>query len=131
MGTKQWYEKYKEEIKRKARIRYHQTKMIDKPRRQSYYEANKETLKEQNHLNRVRRKFGLTPEQYQQKIEDHSGRCAICGNVPDKRLCVDHNHITGQIRGLLCSKCNTAIALLKENVDILNAAQEYLMKYSI
>lgn len=69
-------------------------------------------------------------------LEKQDGVCKICLGG-DKRqwrdgrkqflpLCVDHNHDTGEIRGLLCNKCNVAIALLGENTDVLHNAIRYL-----
>src|SRR5687768_13778244 len=64
----------------------------------------------------LRRRFGITIEQYEQLLEAQGGVCGICGRPPGKlRLAVDHNHETGEVRGLLCSDCNTAIGLLREN----------------
>src|SRR5665213_3048143 len=53
---------------------------------------------------------GITEEQYQELLAFQGGRCAICGNKPGKkRLAVDHNHKTGEVRGLLCKYCNYRI----------------------
>jgi len=59
---------------------------------------------------------------------DQFGRCAICGGVNDidRRLSVDHNHDTGEVRGLLCNRCNRAIGLLGDSIDILESAISYL-----
>ena len=62
---------------------------------------------------RYRRKYGVTIEQYNQLLSDQSFRCAVCrtpepGGVND-RFHLDHDHITGNIRGLLCSKCNRGL----------------------
>lgn len=62
--------------------------------------------------------------------------CAICGN-PETRiirgksiLSVDHNHKTGKVRALLCNNCNQGIGKLKDNIDILKLAIEYLEKHN-
>ena len=58
------------------------------------------------------------------------GRCAICCREQDsKRLAVDHDHHTGQVRGLLCSDCNRGIGLLQDNALNLLAAYHYLNSY--
>ena len=57
---------------------------------------------------------------YNQLFNKQSGRCAICGihqNDINKKLAVDHNHLTGKVRGLLCSKCNMAIGLLGVDIE--------------
>lgn len=71
--------------------------------------------------------YGITLEQYNQMFVDQNGVCKICGQPElTKRLAVDHNHITGKIRGLLCTRCNTAIGLFKENISIIEGAVRYL-----
>jgi len=56
------------------------------------------------------------------------GKCAICGRRPTqfRRLCIDHDHRTGEIRGLLCDYCNTTIGFLKDDADWLASAADYL-----
>jgi predicted nucleic acid-binding Zn ribbon protein len=73
----------------------------------------------------------LPAAEYQAMMEKQDGKCAICNseggyqNRPGK-LAVDHCHISGKIRGLLCHRCNTAIGLLKDNIENLNSAIRYL-----
>lgn len=72
-------------------------------------------------------KYELTPEEYTQMVEDQKGLCKICKKVPTKRgLVVDHNHETGEVRGLLCIPCNSGIGLLGDHPELLLAAAEYL-----
>ena len=55
--------------------------------------------------------------------------CAICGKSAldqKQRMCVDHNHETGQIRGLLCTHCNKALGGFEDDIDILLSAVSYL-----
>jgi len=59
--------------------------------------------------------------------EAQKGRCAVCAlPIEGKNEHADHDHVTGKARGLLCSKCNSGIGLLDDNVDRLLAAVEYL-----
>jgi hypothetical protein len=55
------------------------------------------------------------------------GQCAICRRG-DRVLCVDHNHVTGTVRGLICQKCNSGIGMLCDSPDILRGAADYLEK---
>ena len=71
-------------------------------------------------------KYNLSLEKYQQMLEDQNGCCAICGLKPDYRLCVDHRHDTGKVRGLLCRTCNKAIGQLGDTPDGLKRALKYL-----
>lgn len=70
--------------------------------------------------------FGLPIERYEAMIEAQQGKCAICACVPKDALCVDHDHLTGNIRALLCRKCNAGIGLLGDDLDRLRAAVRYL-----
>ena len=71
------------------------------------------------------KKYGLTVEQYTEMVSRQDGKCYICGNKP-KTLCVDHDHVTGQIRKLLCRSCNSVLGLMKNNSELLHKAAEYL-----
>ncbi len=72
--------------------------------------------------------INITYEEYTKKYETVGGRCEICGDLKDN-LCVDHDHRTGIIRGLLCTPCNLAIENLKESPEIMNNAITYIKKY--
>ena len=71
-----------------------------------------------------RRKYGLEPEQHAALVSSQNGRCAICRRK--QKLLVDHCHQTGQVRGLLCGPCNTAIGMLDDDPDLLIAAAAYV-----
>lgn len=59
------------------------------------------------HERYVVRTYGLEPGEYARRLAEQDGRCAICGKRPrNRRLAVDHNHFTGEVRGLLCYFCN-------------------------
>lgn len=77
-----------------------------------------------------KRFYGITIEDYDQMFEDQVGCCTICGTKEPgntgKHFHVDHDHETGIIRGLLCSHCNTALGLFKDNIESLEAAIQYL-----
>lgn len=72
--------------------------------------------------------FGLSVESYEKMLLEQEGGCKICGetNQSGKRLSVDHDHKTGEIRGLLCQRCNVAIGLLVDSPERLRAAASYL-----
>lgn len=65
-----------------------------------------------------KRRYGLTPEQYHQFLVAQGGKCAICGkdnirNGKSIRMCVDHDHKTGKVRGLLCNRCNVEVGYIE------------------
>ena len=81
----------------------------------------------------LKHKYGLSIEQYDRMFLEQNGVCAICGNPPaptgkpqQTRLHVDHDHQTGQIRGLLCRACNHGIGSLRDSTAILQSAISYL-----
>lgn len=77
----------------------------------------------------LRRKYGLTLEQWDQKFLEQGSVCAICSSKEPrgKHWHTDHNHVTGQIRSILCGWCNTAIGKFQESPEILNIAETYLL----
>lgn len=74
------------------------------------------------------KKFGLTLEEYDNMLKRQNDGCAICGKrcSTGNRLAVDHDHVTGRVRGLLCSKHNKALGSFSDNADLLRAAIRYL-----
>ena len=92
-----------------------------------YRAANAEKVRENARTNHLRHNYGLTSEEYDALLVTQDGRCAICERG-DERLCVDHNHVTGVIRGLLCRKCNGGVGLLQDNPGLLDQAANYLRR---
>lgn len=85
--------------------------------------------KENNRRYLLKKKYGISADEYQQMFEEQHGRCAICGKHQSEfyvALCVDHNHETGKIRGLLCNRCNQAIGLLDDDIQRFKVAVLYL-----
>lgn len=78
----------------------------------------------------LRTKYGLTPEQHAALLASQDGLCAICRTAEPRGRHglwqVDHNHITGQRRGLLCHKCNVGVGSLQDSADMLRSAADYL-----
>ena len=68
----------------------------------------------------------MSVEDYDAMLASQHGACAICNRKPGKRLAVDHCHVTGKVRGLLCAKCNSGLAFFQDNPDYILAAIEYL-----
>ena len=91
--------------------------------------ANSKKYYEQDRGNYLKRKYGITSEEYDTMYSEQEGCCAICGIHQSElkiRFCVDHDHDTGQVRGLLCNNCNNGIGKLKDNYDLLLRAADYL-----
>lgn len=90
---------------------------------------NAEYAKSFHKTYQLKKKFGLTREELEQIRAAQNNGCAICGknrSSAKKDLCVDHCHITGKIRGLLCDCCNRGMGLLGDSIEYLQSAAEYL-----
>jgi hypothetical protein len=74
------------------------------------------------------KKYRITVEEYRRLLKEQQGKCAICGEHSSRWLCVDHDHKTDVIRGLLCESCNMAIGKMKDNPTLLETAARYLRK---
>ncbi len=73
-------------------------------------------------------KYRLSADNYNKMWWDQEGKCAICKGkcITGKALSIDHCHKTNEVRGLLCSRCNTALGLLEDDIDRLKTAIDYL-----
>jgi hypothetical protein len=92
----------------------------------------KEYRKQQDFDKRFR-KYGITYTEFKELEIKQEYRCAICGVVPTRAsnrlhdgFHIDHCHVSGRVRGLLCSNCNTGIGMLKDSETILQSAIKYL-----
>ncbi len=90
------------------------------------------TTTRQAHL---RRKYSISLQNYEDILIAQGNKCKICGvnSNPDKRagyFVIDHNHTTGDIRGLLCTKCNALLGLAQDKEEILERAKQYLKESS-
>lgn len=86
--------------------------------------------------NDLKRHFGINIEQYNEMLKNQNGVCAICGKPETAtnkgkiiNLAVDHCHVSGKVRGLLCGNCNKGIGHLKDNPQTLRNAAEYLESF--
>ncbi len=81
--------------------------------------------------NRLKRKYGMTPEDFDRMLLAQGGVCAICRkiNVGGRTLVVDHDHQSGQVRGLLCTPCNTLIGRWSDSPSAALRAHDYLLAH--
>lgn len=80
-------------------------------------------------------RYGLSSIDYESMYEAQGGGCAICGRedsgvVNRQLLCVDHDHDTGEVRGLLCDSCNNGLGRFKDSPELLMSALQYLQRHS-
>jgi hypothetical protein len=101
-------------------------KDCDHARVKVYHKNNRAKVTKQQLISHRRREYGLTEEEYNNMVLSQNNMCAICNKPSDKTLHIDHDHVTGKVRGLLCFNCNLGIGLLQEDLVVLNRAIEYL-----
>jgi predicted Zn-ribbon and HTH transcriptional regulator len=82
------------------------------------------------------KRYGVTLDWYEAKLVEQDGRCAACGATPDpngikaaSRLHVDHDHVTGTIRDLLCVRCNQGLGYFGDDPALLRAAADYIERH--
>ena len=109
----------------------------------AYYRANKERILaqtkayrlahvDQNRNARLQRQYALTLVEFDRLLAEQNGQCAICGtDKPGRygRFCVDHDHRSGKVRGLLCHNCNHGVGKFKDSAARLNSAAAYLRRH--
>lgn len=78
---------------------------------------------------RRKAKYNITRDCYDTMLTAQGGKCIICDEHYGSDLRVDHDHETNEIRGLLCSNCNSGLGLFKENANRMQRAIEYLDRY--
>jgi hypothetical protein len=84
----------------------------------------------------LKRRYGISKEEYVKLFNSQNGVCAICGESEKmtgskgtQRLAVDHSHKNNAIRGLLCRRCNVSLGLFNDNIKLLENVINYLRKY--
>ena len=87
----------------------------------------KEWRKTNGKRERLRDKYGISMPQFLEMLNNQNHKCGICQD-DFIEACVDHDHSTGEVRGLLCHKCNAGIGAFQDNPDTLRKALNWLIK---
>ena len=98
------------------------------------YERTKHIIRAKSRDNNRKKKYGLSPEQYNNMFEAQNKACAICkSHEPYSKFGwhVDHCHISGAVRGILCNRCNTSMGMAGDSIDRLRAMIDYLSRAAI
>lgn len=109
-----YYQKYRERIKAEMRAKYWRDPL-------------------QGHGEKIKNRYGLTRDAYQTMLDNQGRRCAACGSNNagrKRRLAVDHDHVTGVVRGLLCIPCNCTLGYAKDSPAYLQHLIEYRWKHN-
>lgn len=122
---KEYYWKHKDEREEYRKQYYHTHKNDNKEYRKNYVITHRRETKNRALL----RNYGITVDEYDTMVKEQDGKCAICGKIPENWLVVDHNHLTGKVRKLLCPLCNIVLGQANDNIDLLNKMIEYLKTF--
>ena len=135
---------FKDEAARKAYMKEYHAKWYKKHKEKrliqiAEYVAGKpkEWIQAKGRKFHLKRRYNITPQEYENKLASQDYKCAVCGKdaVDNKRggkldpLHIDHCHKTGKLRDLLCHQCNSGLGQFKDNIEILQKAMDYLRKH--
>lgn len=108
--------------------------LCSKHKQKTYWSSRTPLKRLEQHL---KYKYGISHEEFCKAWDDQSGNCKICeSELPDLMMydnrrrgyAIDHNHETGEFRGILCLKCNSLLGMASDSVDVLKSAIQYLME---
>lgn len=127
---------YKDKTKKNKLSTYCQVCSKVKERTKRKLQPHKTKLTDWQYF--LKKNYDITPEEYNRMLKSQNGVCAICGepeiqidkrsNVK-RRLAIDHDHKTGEIRGLLCIRCNVFVGRIDNNPTVLQSVIHYLGKH--
>lgn len=109
-----WYERNRDKVIKKA---------------SAWNLANKSLRHRSWRARTLKHEYGLEIRDIEQLLASQGGRCAICSQpliFPARDTCIDHDHETGRLRGILCRKCNSGIGFLRDSVETVRSAAAYL-----
>lgn len=94
-------------------------------RLQLWRKTNPKLAKKGDRRKMLRHKYDMSPNDYSAMLIAQDGKCYLCKRSVERQLCVDHDHKSGKVRHLLCTKCNSVLGWI-ENFDLLDAIREYV-----
>ncbi len=129
-----WRKENKEKIIKDSKKYHEKNRERNNKKNREYQKNNYDSLRDW----RLRYTFGVTLSDFKLLSEQQNGVCAIChrpetalrskGSDEIRSLALDHDHVTGKVRGLLCQKCNKGLGFFEDSLDNLRVAIEYLNK---
>lgn len=132
-----WVEENRKRVREISKRCYWKNRESNLARQKKWREQNQDKLKKWREENKDRlaaagrkHEYGMTQEAFDQMFQQQEGKCAICGCLMESPH-VDHNHITGEIRKLLCRKCNSILGFANDSIEILGNAIQYLEAYNV
>lgn len=144
-NSRNWAKNNKEKIRETNKKYLSKNKSERREYEREYYQKNKEKVKEKSKKwqtinsdkwkliqrnSRMKKLYDIDINQYNNLMTQQYSGCSICNNPinnGNRNLSVDHNHKTGEVRGLLCNSCNTGLGYFKDNPELLINAVFYLL----
>ena len=120
-----------EKINKKHKIYLKEYRKANRVKRNEYLKEWYRKNPDKKRSQKYRRRYGIDVEDYNKMLAEQDNVCAICGNTDlgrkmAKYFVIDHCHKTGEIRGLLCHKCNMILGLCNDDPEILLSGALYL-----
>jgi len=111
---------------------HHAYRKANKGKISDYGKRYQERNKERAYRAMLKRRYGISLEAYNLLLARQGGVCAICHGeqINNKQFAVDHDHVDGTVRGLLCHHCNVAIGSFQDSPTIVESALRYLKQFS-
>lgn len=88
-----------------------------------------ETITKRRKVGKRSLRYKMVPGEYDMLLEVQQHKCAICREPFLKTPCIDHCHVTGSVRALLCGKCNSGLGMFHENIEYMTNAIKYLKNF--
>lgn len=121
----------------KANLWAMQDRINNPEKHREYKKTYKEKMGKEYTIREIARTRGITADKYKEILDSQRNLCFIC-KEPEKRknrngeiaqLCLDHNHITGEVRSFLCHDCNTMLGKFDKSIERMQSAIKYLNKH--
>jgi hypothetical protein len=130
---KKWREENREHFLETRRIKA--KREYNKEERRLYMQSWKKKNPDKVKNSTLKSEYGITLDEFNLKLQKQEGRCSLCFKELDSKTKgtkpqVDHDHVTGATRDLLCMRCNTVLGLVDDNIQFLNRFIEYIEKHS-
>jgi hypothetical protein len=123
--AKAWRDKNPDKVRVQNRNTNHTPAKKASRARYQKSDKGKRTSKNQS----LRKKYGMTLQDYDRLVEEQAGKCAICSL--ETTLVVDHDHANGAVRALLCGSCNTGLGAFRDNPEAMRRAADYVVVYTV
>jgi len=112
----------------RERVRSYRERYPDRIAAYRQSPERKEHVRQYGRRRNLELTYGISLDEYNQMFQDQDSRCAVCrSDDPGRYWTVDHDHLTGVVRGILCWHCNVGLGHFRDDISALVAAADYLI----